>query len=286
VDALAVALTTRAAVKRLSDFHARARLGKPPELPVPWPNLWQEAREWAERMVVSHRVQRKVSGPLHAENPWRLIGPDTEDPTSNRYGVRKPVEQVSAKELKDIPDKTVRGYVAAIQEAKGDQTAVPAPAFPAPRRTRLHLKRQPRAVVPLRPDGRVVADKSDNHHMAVYGREGRCETYRIVTMFEAVSRKAAGGPVVRPWIEAEDGARLPLLCSLARGDLLELAEAADTPRYAVVRGVWDNGQVELAEHRSAQRDIWSRPNVTSVFGRLGGKKVSVDPIGRVRKTRD
>jgi CRISPR-associated endonuclease Csn1 len=289
IDALAVALTTPGIVKRLSDHYGRELTGRAPQFAPPWPALWQETRAWAERMVVSHRVQRKVSGPLHAENSWRHIGADPEDPRYERYGVRKPIASIKGDKKKSrerIPDPVVAAYVERLKSGGKDAAGGESLGFPTPTRTRVHIKQQPALVVPLRPAHRVYADKSEYHHMALYGRNGRFEDFRLASTFEAARRVAAGQPAVSKQVDGPDGLPLPLIFSLARGDLLELAEAPDVPRFVLVQGVWDSGVIELSTHRSAQREIWRRPNARSLLENYGARKIAVDPIGRERYPRD
>lgn len=295
MDAIAVALSTPSAVKRLSDFYGRdeEELIRKPYFPKPWRTLWQDTREWAQRMVISHKVQRKISGPLHAQSNWGYIGKDPKDANYSLYGVRKPVDAIKNLSGKGshIPVPKLQRY---IQERLDSKEPTPL-GFPEPKRVRMHVKQQPSAVVTLREPkpgrGGMYADKANNHHMAIYGRNGKAEGYHLVSMLEAVQRKAAHKLVVQPWLE-QDGERLPLICSLARKDIIEVTEAGKLPiekresRYWVVRGLGEI-QVLLTTHNNAmpQNDHYG-PMWGSLFGKLGARKVMVDPIGRVRRPKN
>ncbi|HKT12983.1 MAG TPA: type II CRISPR RNA-guided endonuclease Cas9, partial [Terriglobia bacterium] len=70
VDAIVIGLTDAAMIKRLSDaaqrapFEHRRRFAS---LEAPWPNFTDSVRGEIDKIVVSHRVSKKVSGALHEE---------------------------------------------------------------------------------------------------------------------------------------------------------------------------------------------------------------------------
>ncbi|MCL2102967.1 MAG: type II CRISPR RNA-guided endonuclease Cas9 [Syntrophorhabdaceae bacterium] len=145
VDALVVALTTRRAMHILSEAAVRAQregrrwFGGYVELP--WAGFSEDVREATDKIVVSRRVSRKVSGPLHEQTYWGP-GPKSETPGKKRkrskttpntetpgdakkvdndrpYHLRMPVHKLSAKDIKNdevIVDKAVRQ---AIRDAFG-----------------------------------------------------------------------------------------------------------------------------------------------------------------------
>jgi CRISPR-associated endonuclease Csn1 len=76
--------------------------------------------------------------------------------------------------------------------------------------------------------------------------------------------------------------------SLCLGDTLEFPEPDGIPRYRIVESIWTNRQVVLRDHTNAaagKSGIWKQPMINSVL-EMGAKKVSIDPIGRVRPARD
>jgi len=111
VDALAVALTDRSAVKQLADWHAADRQGRKPDFRKPWPSLLEDARRSVGEIVVSYRVQRKLSGPLHEERPLGKVV--DEQSGTVRYVRRKPISALSASEIADIRDEGLRNQIQA-----------------------------------------------------------------------------------------------------------------------------------------------------------------------------
>jgi CRISPR-associated endonuclease Csn1 len=99
VDALAVALTTPRTVAELSRWWQRRETGThPPGFPLPWPGFRDQAKAAVDAITVSHRVQAKLSGPLHEET--RLGDTGLREPGGSAiYVKRKAVADLSASEI-------------------------------------------------------------------------------------------------------------------------------------------------------------------------------------------
>ena len=67
VDALAVSLVSRSGVKNLSDRHKFFMEGRRIDFPLPWVSFRDEAEKNVMEIIVSHKVNSKVSGKLHDE---------------------------------------------------------------------------------------------------------------------------------------------------------------------------------------------------------------------------
>ncbi|MCI0402727.1 MAG: type II CRISPR RNA-guided endonuclease Cas9 [Acidobacteria bacterium] len=296
VDALAVALTSPAFVKRLSEFYARDKQGEKPKLPQPWEGFWKDAKQKTDSIVVSHRVQRKVSGPLHAQTYYGDTGVDvTEGRITYRYfAFRKPLAAISVREIEAIRDPEIRRIVQQhLEKHAGDpKKAFAGNNYPVLvgkatgevreiKKVRLLTKQQQRLMVPLKPSPKTFADPGDNHHMVIFELPDASIHHDTVSLFEATKRLKAGQAVVRR--TSEKGGRF--LMSLAPGDILEFPEEDGRKRYRVVTSVWAAGPIVLEEHTEAEGKVWKRPNPASLL-KMGARKVTVDPIGRVRPAND
>ena len=112
VDALTVACCHPGMTQKLSRYwqdkdDPRAR---EPRLPPPWETIRRDAEEAVEKIVVSHRVRKKVSGPLHEETIYGNTGEKTMQkgsPTYHSFVTRKKVETLTKSELEKIRDKAV-----------------------------------------------------------------------------------------------------------------------------------------------------------------------------------
>ncbi len=297
VDALVVALTSPAFIKRLSEHYAREKRVRREQFPEPWPNFRQEADEKTKAIVVSHRVQRKLSGRFHEQTALgltaeKLLGKGKT--TLHRFVKRKPIRELSDKEISFVRDEAIKQLLVQLSEKHGDLKKVPEEEFRLPSRTekpgriirkvRLYVDRQMKAVMPLCPEPKTYAElgQNTNHHIAVYDLGNGEAGHETVTRLEAVERLAQGEAAVRrTW---HNGGRFVL--SLCPGDILEVTNPSGSKEYLVVRKFNEEGRVFYKPLHSATKpkpEISVGPNR---FLEPDIRKVSVDPIGRVRPAND
>jgi CRISPR-associated endonuclease Csn1 len=301
VDALVVALTDAAAVKLLAGAAQRAddlggrRLFA--QVEPPWDGFNDDAREMLERIVVSHRVSRRLNGPLHEET---LYGPPRRSAAGGRNSeevrhVRKPVDQLSRSDLDLIADPVLQERVRARLEELGKRDAKladPKRAFAdasnhpfieaaSGRRIPVHrvrIRKSVRAVaIGTGPGLRHVAPGS-NHHMAVVavlddlGATQRWEAH-VVTRLEAMGRLRRGDPVVR----REWGPKRKLCFSLTSGDTVRLDLGDGAPAMCLVRTV-SGSQVELTRVNDARPATEIRK-----AGKEGGRlRFGIDALRQAR----
>jgi CRISPR-associated endonuclease Csn1 len=112
VDALAVALTAPRTVAELSRWWQMRESGRrPPGFPLPWPGFREQAKAAVEAILVSHRVQAKLSGPLHEET--RLGDTGRREPGGWAiYVKRKAVAELSATEILSTPEDGRDAWIA------------------------------------------------------------------------------------------------------------------------------------------------------------------------------
>lgn len=72
--------------------------------------------------------------------------------------------------------------------------------------------------------------------------------------------------------------------SLGRGDTIHIP-SGDRAGYWNVQGVWSDGPIIITRASDATGSSVFRPNAASLIA-MGARKVSVDPIGRVRPAGD
>ncbi len=288
IDALAVACAHPGMTAKLSSYlQAKDDPRAPrPQLSPPWPSIRSDAETAIADIVVSHRVRRKVSGPLHKETTYG----DTEEDITTKSGTyrlfvtRKKVEALTRGEVADIRDPRVREI---IQQWVAERGGDPKKAFPpyprlgenGPeiRKVRLLIKQQISLMAAV---GAGYADLGANHHIAIYRLPDGKAAFEVVSLFEAARRLSRREPVVRR--TREDGAQFVM--SLAAGDAVQFP-AGEKQGIWIVQGAWANGQIVLARTADATGSTVTRPN-PSVILRGGGRKVSIDPIGRVRAAGD
>ncbi|MCH8858720.1 MAG: type II CRISPR RNA-guided endonuclease Cas9, partial [Proteobacteria bacterium] len=115
IDALTVACAHPGMTQRLSRYwQAKDDPGAvKPDLPPPWPTIRADADQAIAGIVVSHRVRKKVSGPLHKETVYGDTKQDiaTKTGTYRQFVTRKKVESLTKRELAEIRDARVRAVV-------------------------------------------------------------------------------------------------------------------------------------------------------------------------------
>ncbi|WP_372426392.1 type II CRISPR RNA-guided endonuclease Cas9 [Salinarimonas chemoclinalis] len=289
IDALVVACASQAATQRLAQYWQRKEdpRAERPHLPPPWPEIRADAARAVAAIVCSHRVRKKVSGPLHEQT---VLG-RTQEPAQTRggatyrsYVTRKRIEDLTPARLADIRDPAVQEAVRAHVEARGGVPRKAVPPYPrlgedGPeiRRVRVLVERQEALMAAV---ATGVAEKGLNHHVAVFRHADGRVVFDVVSLFDAAGRLARREPVVRR-VRADGAA---FVMSLSNGDMLLFPDGPHAG-YRVVTSVWTSGVVVTLDHRDATgASVW-RPTVGSLVA-SGVRKVSVDPIGRVRKARD
>ena len=296
IDALVVACVHPGMTNRLSRYwQAMERPDVPrPLLRPPWETIRADAERAVTEIVVSHRVRKKISGQLHKETTYGDTQTDvtTKSGTYRQFVTRKKVEVLSKSELAKVPeqdgegirDDNVRETLAKwIENHGGDpKKAFPpyprcSPNGPEIRKVRLLIKQQKSLMAQITTG---YADLGNNHHIAIYRLPSGKTDFEVVSLLEASRRLTKRKPVVQR--ERGDGAQF--IMSLSPGDTLDFPDG-NKAGVRIVQGVWGNGQVVTQDHiDSTGSSVW-KPNANSIV-KQGAKKLSVDPIGRIRPAND
>ena len=295
IDALVVACTASGVTEQLSRYWQRkeAPHAEEPQLLPPWPGIREDAERAVGRILVSHRVRKKVSGPLHKETVYGDTGRDIKrrGVTYRQVVTRKPLASLSKRELGAIRDEHVHEIVTNwVNENGGD----PLKAFetfprntskdpkvqkdrPEIRKARIIVERQFPLMVPV---STGLATLWNNHHLAIYrASEGKID-WRIVSMMEASRRLMQQKPIVAKSLP--DDSRLVMSISL--GDTVYI-DSGEKAGYWVANGLSANGQIFLFRPEDASGDSKWTPRVNTLC-KENARKVSIDPIGRVRPAND
>lgn len=259
---------------------------KPPRLNPPWPSIRTEAERAVAAIVVSHRVRKKVSGPLHMDTVYGDTGVDvkTKNGTYRLFVKRKPLPALSKSEIDDIVDDRVREVVKKHLESNGGDPKKAFATFPSLtskgppiRKVRLAVKQQVHLMAPL---ATGYADLGANHHIAIFRRTDGKADFEVVSLFEVSRRLTMREPLIGR--KRGDGAAFAM--SLSPGDAVEFPNG-DRRGIWIVQGVWASGQVVLERDSDAGHATTTRPNPATLLMQ-GVRKVAVDPIGRIRPAGD
>ena len=304
VDALVVALSSRAFMKRLQDCWqtiddpaSRGRAFDPP-----WPTIRADAEAVVQSIQVSHRPMRRMRGALHEETYYGKVAG-----VSGKYVTRKRLDELKGKMVSQIRDHEVRRTIdARLRERGWDGIANALPkgwhheeiylptAEPRIGRTarRAHPIRRVRVITSI---GHAVKLGDKGHRFAIPGKN---YCLRVIgsadpphTRFRVVSRFDAHGRV--PDLELPEG--MHLIGTLHRKDSVLLqVDGLPEPVLGVIQVI--SG---LPEITSKGLDVYvrdardSRPasegNKTPLarikssgkWDGLGLRKTEVDVLGRV-----
>jgi len=312
VDAVAIALTDAGTVKMLSDAAVRAAQKGTrwwrERIEDPWQGFLEDMRQAVEGMVVSHRISRKVNGPMHEETNY---GPSRErDPQGKPvfFSVRKTLDALTASDLENIADERVREIVKAKVDALGgDPKKAFASAENHPCIQTKHGRRIPIHAVRIRkseamigvgqgPRQRYVASGS-NHHVEIFEVKDKKGSTRwkgrVVSRYEAMRRLATRRPVVDR--TPPEGGRF--IFSLTSGEIVQLAGDQGRQELYRVRTVSLSKsariEIDLARLTDARlkndiikSDDWLRITSLDKLAASSCRKVIVTPLGEIRYAND
>jgi CRISPR-associated endonuclease Csn1 len=258
----------------------------------PWSGFRDDVKSLIGDIVVSHRPRRKVAGALHEDT---IYGPT---PESGVFVVRKPLEALTGAMIDDIRDASIKNIVIdrltkhGLEYGRGKTAAIPKEVWREPlvmpsgvpiRRVR--VLKSDLTVRPIR-QGSACVKPGAIHHVCIFEHSSNGRVTRdgvFVTMLEAARRTREKEPLVQPCHPSDPAAKF--LMTLATGDTL-LAELNGKERLVLVSTLVSTQQrIHLVSANDARRsgdksDVGKTPNS------LKARKVTVDPLGRVRWSND
>jgi CRISPR-associated endonuclease Csn1 len=290
VDAIVIALTDRRRLQQLS------KTGDGEIMPEPWENFRQEVAEKVNQILVSHRVRRRVSGALHEET----IYGKTDKP--GQFVYRKPLESLTPAMIEDIRDSVIKGLVIERLRQHGidpnGKENFPASVWaeplkmPGPRGAlvkRVRLFRKDDTITPLRGDDAYVKPGS-NHHVAVFERMNAKGIAYIdpvfVTTLEATMRLRDKKTVIQREHPKDENARF--LFSLSNGEAVWTKFEGEGSLYCYRKGTSTVKRLTFVNHRDARRskEVKMYHIMPGTFQKYEFRKVTIDPIGRIRWAND
>jgi CRISPR-associated endonuclease Csn1 len=251
-------------------------------------------------ILVSHRVERKVSGQLHEET---LYGPTAK---KGEWVVRKSIETLSLAEIPRIRDVAIREMVtrrlvaAGIEPGRGKEkdakkvkellSNLTMPSGVPIKKVRV-LKNE-ETIRPIRSgESTSYVKPGSTHHLCIFEWEDKGKKKRdavFVSMLEATYRVKTGQPVIDR-IPPDDHPTIPrdarFVMSLSSRELL--LEIKDQNRQLLVfkTAASTQGQIYFVKHSDARRSADAKKHVCNA-NTLRGRKVVVDLLGRMRWAND
>jgi CRISPR-associated endonuclease Csn1 len=293
IDAVVIALTNQSRLQQLAGIRRAGGTETTGEvLSDPWPHFRQTIKDAVAQVKVSHRVSRRVSGALHEDT---IYGPTN---TAGVYTYRKPLASLTPPMIDDIRDPAIRRLVAQRLQAHGIDPAtakkIPAEVWKLPlcmpsgipvKKVRL-LKRD-ESIRAIR-GGTACVKPGSLHHLCLFelpGAKGRPEREAIfVTMLDALDRVRVRQSVIERQHPRRPGAQF--LMSLSANEMLLLEHDGKEDLYRFETAASTSEQMWFRHHTFAGKSSEKRGRVSKMPGTFRGRKVIVDPLGRIRWAND
>jgi CRISPR-associated endonuclease Csn1 len=295
IDAIAIALTTRSHLQRLSTVVGASPKDRP--MAPPWEDFWRDVRSAVQAIQVSYRPARKLAGALHEETG---LGPTR---TAHTYAYRVPVQRLTAAMAKKVRDPKVREIVLAWlaeREARKPRAQEPKISEPFPHMAsgvpikRVRIETIEKTALAIRKvAGKAVkyVAPGGNHHVEIYQKPNGAWDGRCVSRFEADNRRRRGLPVVVREPKVDDvfnGCRF--IMSLCMNDmaLLTMPNMGEVQLHRVQAISVSSPVVVFRLHTASTLEDKAARVLIGPWDTLRKykvQKVYVDPLGRVHPCR-
>jgi len=287
-------------VKKLAEAAQKAPQAKKryyAPMDPPWPSFLDDVREQINNITVSHRVSRKVNGPIHKETNY---GKPRKDGKVEYVHLRKPIENMSKKEIENIVDPVIRQKVQEkLKELGGDKRKFSDPenlprletkdkrAIPIKKaRFRKNLKTEQ---VGDGPRKRNIVTGS-NHHIEIYEYQDKKGNTKwdgeVVSTFEAMRRLKAKEPVIM----RDHGEGKRFIYSLAINEGVLMKDKRGQEKLYRVQKIGQDKKIWFIENKDARLvgkiPTEDRSRSPETLRKSGAKKVLLDPLGNLRRAND
>jgi CRISPR-associated endonuclease Csn1 len=313
IDAMVVALSRPSFINALKKS-AQAESSQPAAarsavaLQSPWKDFVDSIRPQVEEMLVSHRIDHRLSGALHEETNY---GRPCENDGKMTVHIRKPVPGLSAAEIENIIDLKVREAVrekaalldGSLKKWMPQKENEDWPMLKSKNGQEIPIKRvRIRKSLQVKTIGKKSRERhvslGSNHHVAVFaitgdkGEEKRWSS-QIVSLFEAMERKRKGEAVVQTSMQEDPHAVFKF--ALMKGDMLLLHKDCDhgkslcQPSYWKVRSIWEQGTLTLVQIHDARqiKEIYAAKDwllsSANTLRKLEAMKIEIDSLGRIHR---
>ncbi|MDR0609599.1 MAG: type II CRISPR RNA-guided endonuclease Cas9, partial [Planctomycetaceae bacterium] len=275
VDAVVIALNDMGTVQKLSKAAEQAsdmethRLFVKGGIEPPMPDFVQKVRDSIEKINISYRVNRKVSGGFHDETNYSPPKITVEKGKQVEYRhIRKPLQNMSNNEIENIVDPTIRRLVQEkLEHLGGNPKKFNENEFPyittksgriiPIRKARFRKNLGIMTLAPNTAKERHVAP-GNNHHIEIFevlDKDGNVRKldWKCVNLFESIQRLRTKQPVIARSDHYGDGTPTRLKFSLAKGEYVQ-ATPPNEPTVLLRVSSISEGDMSLCLHFDARQD--------------------------------
>jgi len=303
IDAVVVALTDQSRLQQLARIQREGGTETTGEiLNDPWAQFRNTVLEAVKKINVSHRVQRKVSGGLHEDT---LYGPVCDKALTGElvqrpgeFVVRKALESLTPAMIEDIRDPTIKQIVIerlmkhGVEFMRAAKTGIPKEVWKEPltmksgvpiRKVRI-IKRD-ETIQPIR-HGTAYVKPGSTHHLCIfeYTEKGKKKRDAVfVTMLEAINRIRMGEAIIQR--QHPDRPEAKFIMSLSRGEAVVATFKGKEVLATLLTSVQTEKKMAFASHTDARKSS-ELTLLRAGCASFSGRKVTVDPLGRIRWAND
>lgn len=293
VDALVIALTSRALFQKLSRLSAQSGASLSERgfhLDKPWLSFYEDTDKKVKSILVSHTPSRKISGALHEDTAYGYSEHE------KCFVYRKPLSSLTNNEIEKIRDAKIQQLVQE-QLAKFDGDLKK--AFGDANNPLLHIDgktpiKSVRLKANLNKDTTypIVDPKGNAYKYFKYGNNHHVEIIEdvktgkrkgiFVTAMEAAKRARRDKTAI---VQKDHGPEWKFIMSLAINDLVEIEDGGRKTYYRVQKMDGSNKRITFRFHSASRLD----DKKTEIIGHpisLRCNKVSVDPLGNMTPCND
>jgi CRISPR-associated endonuclease Csn1 len=286
----------------------------------PWPSFHEEVKNSLDKIIVSYRVDSKTNGALTDE---QQLGCRINSDGEREYVRRIKLQELTPSKFLKIRDKKVQSIIwkkiIEIWNENQDNDTILSDDFMQELKPKSGQKNKKLeddtfektfsddSNFPYMPskngDGNIiksvritVGDKNfptanaktpksayamgDNHHVALYQNDDGEILFKAVSKLEVRRRIDKRQPIIEQHFEG-----IPLLCALHKRDMLRKTDLkSGNETYYRIEVLRSKKQMVIFPHNNATAKGKKQPSYKK-FKEDGFDKISVDPIGRVRKSK-
>lgn len=300
IDAAVIAVTEPGMIKKITDKLKNNWPRRPSWTSVdePWTGFGLELAKAAEKINVSHKVLRKVKGALHKEtNYWK----ETNGKHTGKYITRKELngkftpdwaEQICDEEIKRLVMDRLTEYENDAKKAFSEDKPLYLPngkdkQIPI---RKVRVWQTSSNMMQLRPN--IWVEPGSNHHVEIFetkDKKGELKYEgKLVSMYEAAQSVKNNQPIIQTNLESDK----KFLMSLSQNEmiLLKLDDGSEvlhrTQKMSQSKGAI--GIIFRPHTYGGKLSDYDKPPLIQRKSpsTLIGRKVIVDPLGRIRWAND
>lgn len=299
VDALVVALTDQAMVKRCADLEKRedsvAHYEIMQAMAEPLKRYRKPAEDRLGKLVVSHKPDHGFQDAMHNDTAYGITG--VRDEKNQMILVnRKQLDALGPNDIVNIVDPKIRKVFAYAAEGLSGAAFTTAvinageAMSPPVRRVRITTPMKDSSFVTIehgQHKQHAKAYKGDGNYCydIFMGNKGKW-TGEVITTFEAYQRARADP---QWWRDSTRPDGAPLIMRIRKGDMLEIDDG-DGKRLCVIVYKFSDGRVNMAAHNEANasarirsKELAGYQMAPASLQKVEAKRVTVSPSGRVRR---